>query len=116
MIYLRTRLATNWQQGGSTIGVRIAQFVLKLIPKANPDYEGKMHLVKEWLIEFDDDGKPWREIGMDDSGRPVLAGPSIRNYGFWLDTNMIASDFHGEKLDRNEFEKNWKACGVHVPD
>ena len=75
-----------------------------------------MHLVKEWLIEFDDDGKPWREIGMDDSGRPVLAGPSIRNYGFWLDTNMIASDFHGEKLDRNEFEKNWKACGVHVPD
>ncbi len=73
-----------------------------------------MHLVREWLIEFGDDGLPWREIGLDESGAPVLAGPDARNYGFWLDTNMTIKDFDGEPVAEEEFERIWKLSGVTV--
>lgn len=74
-----------------------------------------MHLVQEWLIEFDKDGLPGREIGIDKNGLPALAGPNAHNYGFWLDTNMKIDDFAGEPVDRDEFERLWKIAGVRKP-
>ena len=85
------------------------------MPRANPGYDNKMHLVKEWLIEFDQDDSPWREIGIAANGSPVFAGPSDENYGFWLDTNMHYSDFQGEPVDKAHFEKLWSLSGVVLP-
>jgi len=74
---------------------------------ANPDYRPRLHLVREWFVEIGDDSLPWREIGLNGAGEPVLAGPDDRNYGFWLDTNMTLADFVGEPVTREQFEDVW---------
>ena len=74
---------------------------------ANPDYRPRLHLVREWFVEIGDDSLPWREIGLNGAGEPVLAGPDDRNYGFWLDTNMTLAEFSGEPISQEEFEAVW---------
>lgn len=105
MKYLRSKLATEWpdKESGGGGGLK---FLSKLIPDANPKY--KLHLVQEWLIEFDDGGLPDREIGLGADGSPVLVGPDDQNYGFWLDTNMTYNDFNGTDVDKDIFEQAWR--------
>lgn len=78
----------------------------RLLPDANPDY--RLDQVRAWLIEFDEEGLPGREIGLDGKGAAVLAGPDERNYGFWLDTNMKWDDFEGEPVTAEAFESAWR--------
>ena len=111
MKYLRTKLATDCPEKGP-FQVKLLECLLFFIPKANPGYDDKLHLVKEWFIEFNDDGDPWREIGIGVDGNPILAGPDGRNYGFWLDTKMSLKNFTGESLEKSEFERLWKLSGV----
>jgi hypothetical protein len=106
--FIRTTKATNWKKPIPTISERITKLFLSIVPRANPGYESKLHLVHEWLIEFDDEGLPNREIGITKKGEPVIAGPSEKNYGFWLDTNMSIADFCGDPLTEYEFETTWK--------
>ncbi|WIV98778.1 hypothetical protein [Kinneretia aquatilis] len=86
-----------------------------LVDNANPSYRGRLAFVRSWLIEFDDDGGPWREIGLDESGSVVLAGPSSVDYGYWLDTPMRYSDFKGNPISREFFEELWLRSGVLAP-
>ncbi len=105
--YLRTKLATEWPEksADASLATRLwRKFELKIL--SNPTYHTRMHLVKEWLIEFDGE-KPGREIGLGEDGKPVLAGPTTVDYGFWLDTNMHYSDFKGTPLKQSEFIRYW---------
>ena len=114
MKFISTSLATDWPEK-QPWQVKVLKSILFFIPKANPGYDSKMHLVKNWLIEFveeDDDFIPWREIALDSVGNILFAGPDKINYGFWLDTNMKYEDFKGEPIDKDEFEKHWKQSGV----
>jgi hypothetical protein len=108
--HIRTQLATGWPEKEPLV-VKVMYKVLFFIPRANPDYDKRMHLVHEWWIEFDENGLPGREIGLDVTGKPVLAGPDDRNYGFWLDTNMQLKDFTGnqgtDEVDAETFEARW---------
>lgn len=110
MPFLSTQLATdarapsNWWER-----------LLASIETANPSYRGKYHRVSSWLIEFDEEGMPLREIGLDSDGAVVLAGPSKNDYGFWLDTNMRYTDFPGEAVAQDYFEQMWVASGVVAP-
>jgi hypothetical protein len=116
MKYLATSMATDWPEK-EPLKVKVIKTILFFIPKANPGYDSKMHLVKKWLIEFDEeDGKllPLREIGLGSNGTPVFAGPDKKNYGFWLDTNMKYEDFDGEPVAKDEFERIWKLTGVEA--
>lgn len=81
MHYLRTTLATDWSRevGWKSL---LEQFLLILVPEANPGYREKMHLVRSWYVEFDEDDNPWREIGLDQNDVPIIAGPSEGDYGF----------------------------------
>jgi hypothetical protein len=106
--FIRTTKATDWKKPHPTISERITKLFLSIIPSANPGYDSNLYLVREWLIEIDDDGRPNREIGINRKGEPVIAGPSEENYGFWLDTNMSIADFCGEPLSEYEFEEIWK--------
>ena len=106
MRFIRTSLATDWSPKESRVNRVVGGLLEKFIPEANPDYA--LHLVREWLIEFDDDGLPGREIGLDASGEPVLAGPDGRNYGFWLDTNLRFRDFTGDVVTAEVFESAWR--------
>lgn len=109
MPFLRTLLATDFHEP-STWMQR-----LTTIDTANPSYRGKYHRVRSWLIEFDEKGMPWREIGLDENDVVVMAGPSRNDYGFWLDTNMRYPDFTGEAVTHEHFEKVWAASGVVAP-
>ena len=108
MRFLRTRTGTNltkpswWERFVS-------------IDTANPNYRGKHHLIHSWLIEFGQDDNPWREIGLDENDSIIVAGPSKKDYGFWLDTNMRYSDFVGEPVTEEYFEQMWAASGVVSP-
>ena len=101
LIYLRSNKATNWEKPG-----KFVSFFLKRL-SSNLGYEKAFPDLHEWLIEFDDDGMPDREIGLDESGAPILAGPNERNYGFWLDTNMTIDDFEKDVIDKEYFESKW---------
>lgn len=108
MQFIRTTKATGWKQQIPSSVERLARALFSFIPKANPGYESKLHLVHEWLIEFDDKGLPNREIGITQNGTPVIAAPNKENYGFWLDANMSIADFCDTPLTRDEFETAWK--------
>ena len=109
-------MSTDWPEK-EPWQVKVIRVILFFIPKANPGYDPKMHLVKKWLIEFEEgDGEftPWREIALDNMGNVVFAGPDNTNYGFLLDTNMKYEDFEGEPIDKDEFEKYWSLSGVET--
>src|SRR5690606_17010831 len=85
------------------------------IPIANPDFENKINEVSSWLIEFEADSYyPNREIGLNNSDKPIMIMPWKKNYGYWTDNNLVIEDFrkHFETTDisKIEFEKNWKGC------
>lgn len=109
MSFLRTSLGTEhrkppglWQR-------------LFAIDTANPSYCNKHHLVRSWLIEFDESGGPWREIALDEHDGVVFAGPSTTDYGFWHDTGMLYENFVGMPVTREFFESKWKQSGVVAP-
>lgn len=107
MRYLRTTLATDWPKN-EPWQVRVAKTLLFFVPEANPDYESVLHLVREWFVEFDDDDRPLREIGLDENGSPVICGPNDRNIGFWLDAHISYSEFKGTEISAELFEATWK--------
>ena len=74
---------------------RMIAFILKLfVPAANPDFDKKMGLVANWLLEFEsDDATPDREIGLDADGHVILKMPFGRNFGYWVDNNVTYLDF-----------------------
>ena len=84
----------------------------KIIPKANPDFENNISNVENWLIEFDEEDIPTREIGINDLNEPIMIMPWKSNYGFWTDNELKYFDFKEsfkfQEIDKNEFENNWK--------
>jgi len=110
MKYIKTVNATNWPEKES-ITVKIIRLLLWFIPHPNRENEKKFHLLGEWFIEFDDDGHPVREIGIDKSGKPILASDVWDGtFGYWLDTDMIYEDFLDDEsivIDKEEFVKMW---------
>jgi hypothetical protein len=109
MKYLRTTLATNFAARSGWLSRPLAKV------DANSSYADKLQLVRAWLIEFDDDGLPFREIALDANDQVLFAGPNKRDYGFWVDTNLRFHDFTGEELSGQTFERFWVASGVSLP-
>ncbi|MEL7187167.1 MAG: hypothetical protein AAFN50_12145 [Pseudomonadota bacterium] len=107
---MRTTIATDWDDPADEPAV--SKVLRRILLEANPTYRKNMHLVDAWYIEFTEDGLPYREIGVDANGSPVLAGPSSEDYGFWLDTNMTQSDFEGVEVNQDEFEALWSKAEV----
>ncbi|OEY71727.1 hypothetical protein [Salegentibacter salarius] len=84
-----------------------------LIPKANPDFDHRINLIENWLIEFDSEsGIPEREIGLDKNELPILKMPYKNNYGYWTDNNLVLKDFQEHfssfEISGEDFEKYWK--------
>ncbi|MBF0598445.1 hypothetical protein [Faecalibacter rhinopitheci] len=84
----------------------------KIIPLANPDFEDKILETNIWLIEFDNENIPVREIGMNNLNEPIMIMPYKNNYGFWTDNNLKLEDFKNGfevyEIDKDVFENNWK--------
>jgi hypothetical protein len=93
---------------------RILALVERLLGTSNPDYD--FDAVQEWMVEFDENDHPWREIGLDESGVALFSGPDERNYGFWLDTNLVLSDFEDDSvaIAPSVFEKHWREARSRI--
>ena len=107
MPFIRTTQGTDWVKPSGWLARLISS-----IDTANPSYRGRYHLVRAWVIEFDERGVPYREVGLDSNGSPVLAGPRQRDYGFWLDTGMHYGDFVGDPVTQEDFETLWSAASA----
>ena len=88
------------------------KLLVSFIPSGNPNFEDEMDNVKEWLIEFKDGNQfPNREIGLDILQQPIMIMPWRRNYGYWLDNNLLLQDFKSNfnavEITKEEFEKHW---------
>ena len=107
MRYLATTLATDWQDPSRAQAW--AERVLKrLLPSANPDYEGRLTRVRLWWVELDEAGVPQRELGLDAHGAPVVGAPVGENLGFWLDEAMVFDEANSTALTPDEFEMAWQ--------
>ena len=91
----------------------LVDFLTKVIPKANRDFDDKIDEVQYWLVECDNEtGIPEREIGLDKEGRVILKMPFKDNYGYWTDNNLLLNDFKEHftvfEISRESFEQNWE--------
>lgn len=97
----------------SSLKKALVGILTKIIPKANPDFDGKIDEVQYWLVECDNEtGIPEREIGLDKEGRVILKMPYKNNYGYWTDNNLLLNDFKEHfivtEISKETFEKNWE--------
>ncbi len=82
-----------------------------ILPISNPDFENKIEDVVYWLLEFDEDDVPIREIGLDKNNEVILKMPYKKNYGFWTDNELLYDDFINRfsavSIDSIMFEAKW---------
>jgi hypothetical protein len=88
-------------------------FLLRIFPRANPDYDHNIETVYKWLLEFEDENAcPIREIGLNKNEEVILKMPFKNNVGYWTDNNMNLADFKlNFKVTQSNFEyfeKKWK--------
>lgn len=93
--------------------IKLISTILFLIPKANPDYDGKIDDALEWQLEIEEESKlPIREIGIDRNGKVLMIMPWQRNYGYWTDNSMtlelFISQFKATSISKDESEENWE--------
>lgn len=88
------------------------KFLKKIIPEANPDYDGQLGEVKFWIVEIDrETNLPNREIGLDEEGKVIMIMPDDRNYGYWTNNNLTKEDFESNfetvEITNDEFNQLW---------
>ncbi len=87
----------------------------KILPEANPDYDNKIDEVKFWVVGISKESNlPYREIGLNEEGKPIMIMPDDRNYGYWTDNNLKKEDFEShfktEEISEEEFNELWNEC------
>lgn len=111
MLYLS--IETEAVDSNKSNSLRFLDRILSFfIPVSNPDFEDKIFLVSNWLLEFDNENTiPNREIGLDSEGEVILKMPYKDNYGYWVDNNLTYNDFKKlyrcEIIDKEIFYKKW---------
>ena len=86
----------------------IANVLMAIFPKANPDFEKKYTDVRLWWLELNDSKIPEREIGFDTNGEVIVAAPIGNNYGFWTEsTKPVVVDENLTSIDSSEFQAAW---------
>lgn len=95
-----------------TVENSLTKILSGIIPKANPDFDGKISNVKQWILEVDEEeGTPEREIGLDDNGKVMMMMPWKDNYGFWTDNSVqideLAKTREMNFVDKEEFDRLW---------
>ncbi len=87
--------------------------LITFIPVGNPGFEDKIDDIAQWLVEFENDKQyPNREIGLDILQQPIMIMPWHKNYGYWIDNNLLLDDFKSQfkavEITKEEFENHWQ--------
>jgi hypothetical protein len=106
MRYYSTTLATNLRPADWRM--KLVYTLLWFIPRSNPDFEVHFSRVRRWYVEVDDSGLPSRELGIDERGTPITAGPWERNFGFWTDSGEPLPAERTEEIAKDVFEAMWE--------
>jgi len=89
-----------WSTGGLLFRA-LTWVLMRVLPKASPDYDKRIRDVAYWLVQVDEQGQAEREIGFNAQHEPILFAPTNRNYGLWTDSDRV---FAPEQFDsRNDF-------------
>lgn len=107
MKYIRTKKATSWEKREGIFD-KLVRFIYSLVPNSNPRYQQKYYLLHEWFIEFDNEGKVLRELGLDEKGKVLFSSPNKQNPGFWIESKMTFKDFEDNELSSEDFTTLWK--------
>lgn len=95
----------EWKNREASALVRVLK---RILPAANPDLEALIKKTRFWWLEFDEDGLPQREIGFDQTRKPIVLGPVAENHGFLIDS---ADDWRSFKKTNSvaaaNFESIW---------
>ncbi|GEJ39764.1 conserved hypothetical protein [Flavobacterium psychrophilum] len=91
----------------------VSFILMKITPKANPDFDNQIDNVEYWLLECEkESGIPEREIGIDKNGNAIVKMPFKSNYGYWTDNNLQLKDFiekfKASEIEKREFESKWE--------
>jgi|SRR5215203_1050068 len=80
------------------------RLLISFIASGNPTFDEEIENVKQWLIDFKD-GNQYRnrEIGLDILQQPIMIMPWRRNYGYWIDHNLLLKDFKSLFLYRRNY-------------
>lgn len=90
----------------------VFETIISIFPQANPDFDDIYQNVKYWLVEFEEDGQPWREVGLNERREPITIGPYRNNRGFWTDSNLKQDQidncfFKKSTISESEFQNYW---------
>ncbi|MCK6610375.1 MAG: hypothetical protein L6Q78_04975 [Bacteroidia bacterium] len=115
MVYIKfNNQLTNTHAGtnqNSNLRKIIAKIFRLIFPAANPDFDPKINSVNTWLLEFNEEGIPVKEIGLNNNGKPIIKMPYKDNVGYWTDIGMhfnkFSERFQVEKINQVEFYKFW---------
>jgi hypothetical protein len=82
----------------------------KALPAANPDIEHHHTHTHSWWLEVSEDGEPKREIGFDESGKPIVLAPVGDNCGVLVDATDHWLDITREcPLAAAKFDTVWQS-------
>jgi hypothetical protein len=85
----------------------VIRLLSRLLPKPDPDFDELYKQVYFWYLEIEPKLQmAIREIGFDESARPIVFGPFKSNRSLWIDApiKFNADDF--ENTSQEEFEKH----------
>ena len=88
---------------------RAVKLLLRLLPRANPDFEEAYQRVTHWWLEIDDNGEVLREIGFDTHDQAVAIAPYRGNYGIFTDSGSPVQGVPSD-VDPQAFSDTWQAA------
>ncbi len=114
--YLRFKMPdipTASKVGSSSFWNVIAKNLTRIIPEGNPHLNGQLELVNEWVVKFDGEGLPVREVAIDSNDIAIAKLPWQDDYGYWTDNNLVKSDFIEQfqvlEIEKQVFLNYWDA-------
>ena len=91
----------NWYE-------RILHGIAELFaPRVNPDFYASYRHVVYWWLELNQDSIPIRELGFDDDGRCIVAGPFGVNKGVFTHGRPRVKGFY--PVEMYQFVQQWES-------
>lgn len=116
IIYIEVKDDEPWQKPPYLVSL-VLKVISAIIPMANPDFEKLYPEVRVWLLEVAlPEGLPQREVGLNKSRDPIVAGPIGNNYGFWVDGPEPVKWEDYPKVEPLLFKESWEKVAQKLQD